>query len=417
MGIVQQIFATGQTRLSRGLFLALFTAFNAAALRFVLVRSLGTNWAYLFDGGVAGQRLLGEVFQPSTFGVLLLLAINLFLRDKPLWSALPLVLAATFHPTYLLSAGVLTAVFMGILLWEQRNIRQPLWLGLLALLGVLPILYHALIIFSPSGPTLIAEARRLLVEFRIPHHALPVEWWDMTVAVKIGLMLIAIYLARKTRLVYILLVPFLVASLLTATQMITGNHVLALLFPWRISTVLMPLALAALVGAALQWFCHRFTTFIERHERALLNISITAAILLALAGAGIFIVNAQDRATSPDHKMIAHVIETHTPGQVYVIPLNLQNFRLETGASIFVEFKSIPYKDEEVLEWYRRVRMAGRLYQAINSTYGCAALEELYAEGVTHVVLPYDHTAKNCPTLQRDHLDINYEVFTLIPPQ
>ncbi|MBC8332915.1 MAG: hypothetical protein H8E28_13120 [Anaerolineae bacterium] len=417
LGIVQQIFDTGQTRLSRGLFLALFTAFNAAALRFVLVRSLGTNWAYLFDGGVAGQRLLGEVFQPSTFGVLLLLAINLFLRDKPLWSALPLVLAATFHPTYLLSAGVLTAVFMGILLWEQRNIRQPLWLGLLALLGVLPILYHALIIFSPSGPTLIAEARRLLVEFRIPHHALPAEWWDMSVAVKIGLMLIAIYLTRKTRLVYILLVPFLVASLLTAAQMITGNHVLALLFPWRISTVLMPLALAALVGAALQWFCHRFTTFIERHERALLNISITAAILLALAGAGIFIVNAQDRATSPDHKMIAHVIETHTPGQVYVIPLNLQNFRLETGASIFVEFKSIPYKDEEVLEWYRRVRMAGRLYQAINSTYGCAALEELYAEGVTHVVLPYDHTAKNCPTLQRDHLDINYEVFTLIPPQ
>lgn len=416
-GIVQQILSTGQTRLSCWLFLTLFTGFNAAALRFVLVRSLGANWAYLFDGGLAGQRLLGEVLQPSTFGVLLLLAINLFLQGKTLWSVLPLVLAATFHPTYLLSAGVLSAVFMGILLWEQRNLRQALWLGLLALLGVLPILYHALAVFSPAGPTLIAEARRLLVEFRIPHHALPAEWWDSTVLIKIGLLLIAIYRVRKTRLFYILFIPFLVASLLTATQIFSGNHALALLFPWRISTILMPLALAVLVGAALQWFCHRFANFIQHHERALLNISITTAILLALAGAGIFMVNARDRANSPDKKMITHVIETFAPGQVYAIPLDMQNFRLETGAPVFVEFKSIPYKDEEVLEWYRRVRMAGRLYQAEIATYGCATLEELYEEGVTHVVLPYDHTAKNCPMLQRNHLDIHYEVFTLIPPK
>ncbi len=417
LGISQEIFQIGQTRLSRWLFLTVFSSLNAAALRFVLVRSLGANWAYLFDGGVAGQRLLGEVLQPSTFGVLLLLAIYLFLRGKTLWSVLPIILAATIHPTYLLSAGVLTATFMGITLWEQRNLRQPLRLGALALLGVLPIVLWIAWVFSATHPDSMFEARKLLVEFRIPHHALPAEWWDATVPVKITLMLAALYLARRTRLFYILLAPFLVASLLTVLQIITANRVLALLFPWRISTVLMPLALAVLIAAALQWFCARFAAFTQSRERALLNISLITAVLLALAGAGIFVVNAWERASSPDREMMAFVVENFAAGQVYAVPLHMQDFRLETGTPVFVEFKSIPYKDIEVLEWYRRVRMAGRLYRAETAADGCATLEELAAEGITHVVLPYDHAAKNCPTLQRNYLDLNYEVFTLIPPQ
>jgi hypothetical protein len=34
-----------------------------------------------------------------------------------------------------------------------------------------------------------------------------------------------------------------------------------------------------------------------------------------------------------------------------VISPDLQSFRLATGVPIFVDFKSIPYKDGEVLQW------------------------------------------------------------------
>lgn len=417
LGISHKIFRVGETRLSRGLFLTLFTVFNAAALRFVLVRSLGSHWAYLFDGGVAGQRLLGEVLQPSTFGVLLLLAIYLFLQGKTWWSVLPIVLTATMHPTYLLSAGVLTAVFLGLRWRETGKLREPLLLGLLALVGIAPILFQVLTVFSATGPVYIAEARRLLVEFRIPHHAVPANWWDATVVVKVALMLLAIYLARTTRLALILWVPFLVAGSLTGVQIATQSHVLALLFPWRISTVLMPLSLSVIIAAGLAWYCQRYSAFIARHERALLSASYSIALVAALAGASIFAVNLQDRLHSPDRKMLNHVTENLSSGQVYAIPLDMQNFRLETGAPVFVEFKSIPYKDADVLEWYRRVRMAGRLYQATMQVYGCEALQNLSAEGVTHVILPYDHAAKNCPRLKRDYLDMQYEVFTLLPPE
>lgn len=41
-----------------------------------------------------------------------------------------------------------------------------------------------------------------------------------------------------------------------------------------------------------------------------------------------------------------------------VIPVDLQRFRLATGVPIFVDFKAIPYKDTDVLEWYKRLRFA-----------------------------------------------------------
>ena len=58
------------------LFLVLVVTLHSAALRLVEGRLLGETWEYLWDGGVAGQRLLGLVFQPSAFGVFLLLSLR-----------------------------------------------------------------------------------------------------------------------------------------------------------------------------------------------------------------------------------------------------------------------------------------------------------------------------------------------------
>jgi len=415
-GIADQLWGIYRSRTTRWVFLTLLTGLNAAALRFVFVRALGANWAYLFDGGVAGQRLLGEVLQPSTFGVLLLLSIYLFLQGRVYWSVIPLVLAATVHPTYLLSAAVLTAVYLGVMLWEQRKLRQPALIGLLALMGVLPILMHTLLVFQPTAGYIINRARELLVEFRIPHHALPALWWDYTVLIKIALIAAAIYFARGRRVGALLWFPFIVAVVLTIIQIFTQSDTLALIFPWRLSAVLTPLSSSVLIGKMVVWIDNRFGEALHRNERRVLTICIILSILLALAGAGIFSVNQEEKANSLDRPMMAFAEENGASGQNYLIPLHMQDFRLETGLPVFVEFKSIPYRDVDVLEWYRRVSMAGRLYQAPYQGAGCQALAELSAEGVTHVVLPYDHTVKNCPNLERIYLKFEaYEIHRLLP--
>lgn len=416
IGIADQIWEIKKNRITLYSFMTLFIGLHAAALRFLLVRIFDTNWAYLFDGGLAGQRLLGEVLQPSTFGVLLLLSIYLFLKGKSLWAILPLVLAPTVHPTYLLSAAILTAAYMGVIFFQQRDFRKALLIGVVALLGVLPILIHTYLIYQPTAPYNIARARDLLVNFRIPHHASPAMWWDATSVIKMLLILSALYLTRKTRIYPLLLVTFSVGTVLTLAQIWTQSEVLALLFPWRISTFLLPLSLSMLLGSLVMRGYTRFQERVQPHEGKIVAASLVVATLLALAGTVIFAVNLSQKEQSPARTTFDFVAENMAPSQNYLIPLDMQDFRLETGVPAYVEFKSIPYQDEEVLEWYRRVSLAGRLYQAPYLNAACEVLDQLYAEGVTHVILPYDHTAYPCPILNRQFLEFEtYDVLMLSP--
>src|SRR5207302_3586528 len=70
------------------------------------------------------------------------------------------------------------------------------------------------------------------------------------------------------------------------------------------------------------------------------------------------------------------------------IPVDLQGFRLSTGAPIFVDFKSIPYRDDEVIEWYERLRLAQAVQEKIRQERLAEALAELRRRGVTHLVQP-----------------------------
>jgi hypothetical protein len=155
-----------------------------------------------------------------------------------------------------------------------------------------------------------------------------------------------------------------------------------------------------------------------------LNQRISAAFIMAtsmilavvLATIGFYKTNLDhtEKQNSSDRPMFAFIRNHKSPGDEYLIPIDMQDFRLETGAPVYVEFKSIPYYDVEVIEWYRRINTAGSIYRAPTRRVGCRLLRELYLEGVTHAVLPYDHTIKNCPNLAIQYVDLNYQVYKIV---
>ena len=410
-GIITERFQIDTPQAKRWFYLAALILIHSAATRYLVVRIFSPDWAYLLDGGVAGQRLLGSVFQPSSFGVLLCLSIYLFLRRKITWAVICLVMAPTVHPTYLLSAAILTLVYMGLRFNEGKSIRASLAIGGSAALGVTPILIHTYLTFGGTGPVSMTRARELLVTFRIPHHAIPAEWFDGSVVIKIGFVLIALFLVRKTRLFHILFWPLAVSIIGSFIQLILQSDVLALLFPWRMSTWLVPLS----VSIVAFWGLEQIWPWISKrvNAKALMAASMTLAIGLACAGLTKSIWEYREKKEGNDRPMMAFVADNKEPGNVYLVPLDMQDFRLETGAPAYIEFKSIPYKDVEVLEWYRRVGTAGNLYRAPNKRTGCQILADLYLEGVTNVVLPYDHTVKNCSNLKAQYVDMNYQVYQL----
>jgi hypothetical protein len=411
-GIISTGLSIHFSKPQRWSYLALIVLLHSAVVRYMVVRVTNPDWVYLFDGGVAGQRLLGSVLQPSTFGVMLLFSIYLYLRGKIGWAVLSLVMAPIVHPTYLLSAAILTLVFMGITYYETRKIWSALRIGGAALIGVVPTLIHTYMTFVGSDPSTSARARELLVTFRIPHHAISSAWFDGSVIVKLGFVVLALGLSRKTRLFHILLWPTLLVIIGSVAQLITQSNVLALLFPWRMSTWLVPISVAIITIKILE---SKWSWIEKRVSRGVL-MAISLMLAIGLAGGGLVKTLGDGHAKRGvnDRPMMAYVANHKTPGSVYLIPLDMQDFRLETGAPAYIEFKSIPYKDIEVLEWYRRVRTAGNLYRAPIKRTGCEMLSELYLEGVTNVVLPYDHTIKTCPNLIEQYMDGSYQVFQLV---
>ncbi len=412
-GIVTHIFPHDLSPAKRWLFFSTLILLHSAAVGFVAVRLIGVRWAFIFDGGVAGQRLLGNVLQPSAFGVLLLLSIYQFLRQRYVWAILLVVITPTIHPTYLLSAATLTAIYMGITFFEKKNFRLTVALGGGALIGVLPILIHSLSTFGGSKRWLVKATRKILVDFRIPHHAIPAEWLDGSVVFKAVLVLGGLYLARRTRLFHFLVWPLVVIVLGTSAQIILDSDVLALLFPWRLSTWVVPLAVGTLTWHLTQklwgWL----------HPRISANIILTSSIILTIILAGLGLAKTRyeyrTRAASADRPMMAFIYENKSPEDNYLIPLDMQDFRLITTAPAYVEFKSIPYLDKEVLEWMRRVRVTGNFYRAPQKVDGCILADQFFAEGVTHVVMPYDHVAVPCENLERVFRSIDqYEVYRII---
>lgn len=392
------------------IFLGLVTLLHSAGWRYALSQFLSSNWSYVLEDGVANQRMLGTVLQPSAFGVLLLLSVAVFIRGR-LYPALALnVLAASVHPTYLFSAGVLSATYLAITWQRDGNLRRTILAGLFALLLVAPILIYTYGVFAGGEAQAAVESRHILVTYRIPHHALVSWWWDGTAVFKVLMVLAALWLSRRSALFPVLLAGFASGVLLTLVQVITGSEPLALLFPWRISILLVPLSLGVILGALVMRIDERLRA--PGLRRAALWGAILLAILAVAAGIGRFAFDLRRQAAYPERPLLAHVQQNLGEQDVYLIPVKMQDFRLATGAPVFVDFKAIPYKDTDVLEWYRRVRLADRFYKTSN----CKLLEEIVGVGnVTHLVWPGGELL-DCPALEVVYQDDAYLLLRMQAP-
>jgi hypothetical protein len=139
--------------------------------------------------------------------------------------------------------------------------------------------------------------------------------------------------------------------------------------------------------------------------------SLASIMLLTLIGAARFKLDVEERANSLELHMMQYVRESKRSGHVYLVPTRLQDFRLETGAPIYIDFKSIPYAQDEILEWHRRILRAGRLYR--EKREACDILETFVQEGVTHVVLETNDPIAACKYLREVYVDSNYGVYRI----
>jgi hypothetical protein len=369
--------------------------------------------------------------------VLLAVALALFAHGRPVLAAASAALAGGMHATYLLPGAMLVLGFQTSLALEGRW-RAALTAGLVALTLVLPVVAYAAWTFAPESADTFAEAQRILVHVRIPHHCRPDLWLDPIAVAQVAWAALGVALTRGTPLFPALCVPFALAVVLTIAQAWTGSDTLALLFPWRVSALLVPLATAVALARLVQ----ALPTWAE--GRAAWVASGVAAAVLAASGCAIMAGGQAFRLDPDELPLLDHVRRTASPGDVYllpvevpnlvastrgslssdfkplavkkrdarVIPVGLQRFRLHARAAIFVDFKSIPYRGSDVIEWHRRLLRAREVQGRLGTSEGLA---EARALGVTHIVRPVQS-----PPLGEGaalvHADAAYRLYRLTTP-
>src|SRR5262249_23632391 len=371
--------------------------------------------------------------------VLLVVAVCLFAYDRPYLAAVNVALAATFHSTYLLVAALLTLGFL-CSLWVEGRRRQAFAVGGLTIALVVPILVHVLIGFRPTSSEAFAEAQEILANFRIPHHARVDYWLDSVAALQIAWVVVAVVVVWRTRLFVVLAIPFVLAALLTLVQVATGSHTLALLFPWRVSAVLVPVATMIILM--------RLVSVSSLPLEGPIVRGVSVVIVARLVGRGVWIMASRQAFHTSDEELgvLAFVRRNKDSGDIYflpvqvpdrskktrgslssdfeplgekrqdkrVIPYDFQRFRLLSGAPLFIDFKSVPYRDDEVLAWRARIRVAQEVQEKLDPGRVSEALAELRGHDITHLVLQANRKLR-VPGLKEVYADKYYRVYQLIP--
>ena len=355
------------------LYIALITVNSAA---FYFLRKL------LFYG-VAYQYILGTSLQPSTFGVLLLASVAFFLKKRSVLSVLLAAMASVIHPTYLICSAVLIFCYLKQFQKDGLPLKKIVGLVFVSLAVVSYCILYSLHHFIHASPTGEDVALRILVNMRIPHHAIPARWFDWSTAVKLLVVLVTLFVSRKTRIFSVLFYLTAIGGALSLAVVITDNVRLALLFPWRVSVLLLPMCAALLIGYGIQRLP---TTKLKRRGR----LSAAYLTVLSVVGIGVSLYMFHLFETAPNIPVNEYVKRTKKSGEIYLVRPQMKQFRLRAEASIFVDYKTHPFKSTEIVEWNRRVAIADKIYNSVGGER-CEAVENVRQEyAVTHIV--YDST-------------------------
>jgi hypothetical protein len=434
-------------------FITLFVAIHAGILRLASASIFGVDYPWYFQAGVAGQYVLGFGLQPSVFGVFLLASISAFLRNRP-WLATTLAcLAGIMHTTYLLGAAMLILAYQ-ILLFRDTQIKKAVLLGLWSLALASPVVIYNIMAFAPTDAETFAEAQRILVHFRLPHHAEVGRWLDLIALAQVAWLVAGIFLVRKTKLCLLMIPVFALSLLLTLVQVATDNDALALLFPWRSSAVLVPLATTIILARLIRMLASRAGS--ECYPTVWRPVCWTALGVLFAGGLAVSFLGL-GYPSNPDELPLLEYVRSHprlimlgrwsplpsdlvpvdlpkldsgkrgaastnftaapragTSGDL--IAIDLQRFRIATGEPIYVDFKSIPYKDTEIVEWKRRLLWVRKLYedQNWNDNNTLIALREANIHRVV-TTNGKEITGHSWQKVFEDPKNPNYKVYRVFP--
>jgi hypothetical protein len=315
------------------------------------------SWVHPFRG-VGGQYLMSvpSLFQPSDCGALMLLGAGIALWAatsrwrRPLWLVAAALAVATcaLHPTYLAPLAIALLGFAIADLVTSRTIRRLGWYAGAGVAAV-AVVFATNPVARGSLTHDVGEPQRYLAFERIPHHTL-LSHWDPHDALLAIIVLagagLTVWLTRSWWASIVIIACLTVAALTALTVEATRNVALAMMFPWRVAVFLVPIATLTGIVWVLRLIAERL-----QHVTAVL-VPVAAGMSLVCLTVGTYLTV---HATNPASESPVRAVRAARPSGVGLIPLELEDVRLNAPAAVYVDRKSHPYAPPDLAEWQRRI--------------------------------------------------------------
>ncbi len=345
------------------------------------------QFVFAFRTGFAKHFIFNGMFLPSNFGALVFLSIFLCLKRRYLAGAITGCFGAAIHPAYLMSMWFLVLTYMWFQAREERDTKGAILTGAISLALVLPSVLYSRTIFQPTSPEIFEQSLDILLE-RFPHQAIPLYFFGINDAMQIVIIGVGLFLARGTRLFPLLMVLSVATAALSGIQIITGNKILALTIPWRISVFIVPISTALiaarLVNCLFEW-CRIGKSELKRSIR----IKIVC-LMIALPAYGVIATyrSHADSLRTASIPVMNFVKQSRASGDLYLIPLKMIRFRLYAGVPILVDWNVPPFGDSNIVEWRRRYDAAKKFHESPDNGFSCGLLRKMVGKyKITHVIV------------------------------
>ena len=357
-----------------------------------------------FFGGVAGQDVINEGYQPASFGVLFYVGIYFFLIKKNLTAIIFISLGASFHPTYVLHSGFLVLGISAYFILENKYQEMFKVLFLYTIL-ILPITLYIIYNFLLIDKQLILEGQNILLN-RIPHHALIKNWFTYKDIISLLVYFLSLYLIFKNKRIFVPLFIFgSISVILSILQFLTDHQSLALAFPWRSSVFLIPISTMII-----------FSFLIQKYFTSKFNPKVFSVLLFIIITTFYFtknhIIENSNKNFFKKIELTKKINENFTSIERLLIPVNLTFIRMNTGLPIFVDWKHHAFKYDEIIDWDKRMRLTKIFFASINYEEQGVNLDYINKiEKVSHILIKKKNVYKDCKDL------INDEIYSLINVQ
>lgn len=346
-------------------------------------------------GGVAGQDVINEGYQPASYGVLFFIGIYLYLIKKNSYSIFFICLSASFHPSYVLHSGFLIIGILGYFFF-QKEYKKFLKILVLYSILILPITIYVIYNFLLLDNEIILKGQNILLD-RIPHHASIENWFSYKDLISILVYIVSITLIYQNKRIFIPLSIFGFFSIsLTLIQFLTEIDSLAFTFPWRTSVFLMPLSTMIIIS----FFLKKFLTNKS-------NLNLLSSFIFIFIWSFFFINNHFLKDANRDFYKKLELTEkiniNYESINRLLIPVDLMFIRMNTGLPIFVDWKHHAFKYSEIIIWKQRLDLAQKFYSNQNLDSRKLILKEIdLIEKISHILIDSKNLPNNCKSLIDD---------------